>query len=212
MTFLRKHWFDLGGILVIGIVIFLIFNYTSMSRYEVLMWISLITLFLHQMEEYRIVGTFPGMCNKAMYNSSMPDRYPLNTNTALIINVAIGWTVYLLAALFAEKAVWLGIASLMVSLGNLIGHTTLFNIKGKTWFNAGLFTSWFCFLPVIYFFIKITRADHLATLADYLIGVPLGILINVLGVVKLIDWMKDPSTQFIFPRRCLLPKDRQLSE
>ena len=152
MFFLRKHWFDLGGVFSIAVIIFLLSNHLSLTRYEILMWVSLITLFFHQLEEYRVVGTFPGMCNSAMYKSTMPDRYPLNTNTALIINVVIGWTLYFLAALFAEKAVWLGIASLMVSMGNIIAHTTLFNIKGKTWFNAGLFTSWFCFAPVIGYF------------------------------------------------------------
>lgn len=208
MSFLRKHWFDLGGILAIGVVIFLLINYSSLSRYQVLMWVSLVTLFLHQLEEYRVVGTFPGTCNSALFNSSMPDRYPLNTNTALIINAGIGWPLYLLAAIFGEHAVWLGVASLMVSLGNWIGHTFLFNIKGKTWFNAGLFTSWFCFLPVIYFFIRITTQDHLAGVWDYLIGVPLGMVVNVLGIIKLIDWLKDEQTSYIFPRRCLLPEDR----
>jgi hypothetical protein len=53
-------------------------------------WLSLISLFLHQAEEYRYPGYFPGMVNLVMFASPQPDRYPLNTNTALIVNVVIG--------------------------------------------------------------------------------------------------------------------------
>jgi hypothetical protein len=58
MPFLRKHWFDLGGFLSIITLVFLYINYKTFSNYQVLMWISLVSLFFHQLEEYRIVGTF----------------------------------------------------------------------------------------------------------------------------------------------------------
>src|SRR5690606_22705690 len=117
---------------------FVYISYPELSRYQLLMWLSLVSLFFHQMEEYRIVGTFPGMINRVMFKSNIPDRYPLNTNTSFIINVVLGWTIYLLAAIGAEQAIWLGMATILVSLANIIAHTFLFNIKGKTIFNAGL--------------------------------------------------------------------------
>jgi hypothetical protein len=117
--------------------------------------VSLVTLFFHQLEEYRIAGTFPGMINHVMFHSEMPDRYPLNSNTALIVNVVIGWLFYFLAALLGEKAIWLGLAIILVSLGNFIAHTFPFNIKGKTLYNAGMITSWIFFVPCIYFFFRI---------------------------------------------------------
>jgi len=173
------------------------------------MWLSLMTLFLHQLEEYRIVGTFPGMINKAMYHSDMPDRYPLNTNTALFVNVVIGWVLYFLAAVLAEKAVWLGIATILVSVGNIIAHTILFNIKGKTIYNAGMVTSWLLFAPCAYYFFSLIYTSHLVTMTDYFIGIPLGIIINIVGVLKSIDWMADRDTTYIFDDRNLLPADRK---
>lgn len=208
MNILRKHWYDLGGVFAIAVLAYIFIYHHTFTNYQLLMWYSLISLFLHQLEEYRIVGTFPGMINSVMYHSENPDRYPLNTNTAFIINVCIGWTIYFFAALFAEKAVWLGMATILVSLGNTIAHVFIFNIKGKSGYNAGMFTSCLFFLPCIYFFFSIIYTQHLVTPKDYAIGIPLGIIINAVGVLKVIDWMKDENTSYIFDNRNLLPKNR----
>ncbi|MEO8759287.1 MAG: HXXEE domain-containing protein [Bacteroidia bacterium] len=209
MNFLRKHWYDLGGFLSIIVLMYVAFNFHYLTKYQLIMWLSLASLFFHQLEEYRIVGTFPGMLNTAMYKSATPNHYPLNTNTSLCINVTVGWLCYFLAAIFAEKAIWLGIATILISAGNIIAHTFLFNIKGKTFYNAGLATCWLFFAPCVYFFFSIGCNEHLITKTDYLIGIPLGIILNVVGVLKLIDWLADKNSSYIFDDRNLLPKDRK---
>ncbi len=209
MNFLRKHWYDLGGLFAIIIVTGLFYFHNGMTNYQLLIWLSLVSLLFHQLEEYRIVGTFPGMVNRVMYKSNLPDRFPLNTNTSVYINVLVGWTTYFLAALFAEKVIWLGIATILVSLGNTIAHTSVFNIKGKTIYNAGLATSWLFFAPCIFFFFSIIHTDNLVTSLDYFIGIPLGIVLNVVGIIKLIDWCADRNTNYIFEQRNLLPQDRK---
>jgi len=153
MNFLRKHWYDLGGFLSIVVLAYLFICRHNLTNYQLVMWLSVVSLFFHQLEEYRIAGTFPGMLNIVMYNSKAPDRYPLNTNTSLIINVFVGWLFYFLAAILAEKAVWLGLATILISVGNIIAHTVLFNVKGKTIYNAGMATSWFFFCTLCLFFL-----------------------------------------------------------
>lgn len=208
MNILRKHWYDLGGALGLIVAGFVLSSHHSLSLYQLLMWVSLISLFLHQLEEYRIPGTFPGMINRVMYKSDLPDRYPLNTNTSLVINAGIGWTMYLLAALAGEKFIWLGMATILVSLGNFVAHTFIFNIKGKTIYNAGMATSWLFFAPCVFFFFKIIHEEHLATALDYLIGIPLGLLINTFGILKMISWLSDRNTSFTFRKNQLLREDR----
>lgn len=208
MTFLRNHWYDIGGILGI-ITLILVFFIPPASPYQLLMWLSLVSLFFHQLEEYRIAGTFPGMINRVMFQSEHPDRYPLNANTSFVINVLIGWSLYLLAALAGERLVWLGMAALLVSLGNVIAHTLVFNLKGKTIYNAGLATSWLLFVPCIFFFFKIIHDENLVTITDYLIGIPLGLVINIAGVLKPITWLADKNSLFVFKDRNLLPPDRR---
>jgi hypothetical protein len=208
MKFLRDHWYDLGSIPAVGILIWLGAFHPILTPYQLLMWLSFVSLLGHQLEEYRIAGTFPGMLNRVMFHSDRPDRYPLNSLSAFLVNVAMGWTVYLLAALLGERAIWLGLACIMVSLGNIIAHTLLFNIKGRTLYNPGLATSWLFFAPCVYFFSRTTDNGHLITLTDWLVGLPLGVALNVIGIFKLIHWLADRNTPYIFPRRNLLPVDR----
>ncbi len=148
MNFLRNYWYDIGLVLALGVGVFLFINKPGGLSW--LLWVSLISLFLHQFEEYRYPGYFPGMLNSVLFSSKHPDRFPLNSNTSFIVNVVIGWLFYFLAAIFAEKALWLGIATILVSLGNFVGHSILFNIKGKTFYNPGMLTAVILFLPIYY--------------------------------------------------------------
>jgi hypothetical protein len=203
MNFMRLHWFDIGLALafVTGGIVFL----SQLSPVPLLLWVSLISLFLHQFEEYRYPGYFPGIINAAMFSSKQPDRYPLNTNTAFIVNVLIGWLFYFLAAVFAEKALWLGIATVLVSVGNLFAHTIFFNLKGKTRYNPGMLTAIIFFAPIAVYFGYLLIQGNLATLTDWIVGVILGIALNFIGILKLIDWLKDENTQYVFPKRSLPP-------
>lgn len=206
MHFMRQHWFDLGLALALIVGVYVIFG--VVSPISLLLWINLIALFLHQFEEYRYPGYFPGMMNSVMFSSSQPDRYPLNANTALIVNLIVGWLAYFLAAVFGEKALWLGMATVLVSAGNFIAHTFLFNIKGKSRYNPGMLTADILFLPIaVYFFILVFRMN-LATTVDWILGFGLGIALNYFGILKLIDLLKNKSTSHIFPRRFLPPKLR----
>jgi hypothetical protein len=203
MDFMRLHWFDVGIVFALITGSFVLLN--KLNPVSLLLWLSLISLFLHQFEEYRYPGYFPGMMNTVMFSSKQPDRYPLNTNTAFIINVFIGWLSYLLAAFFGERALWLGIATILVSVGNFIAHTFLFNIKGKTFYNPGMLTAIVFFLPIAVYFGYLLIQGDLATPIDWIVGIILGIVLNFIGILKLIDWLKDENTEYIFPKRFLLP-------
>jgi hypothetical protein len=67
MNFLRRHWFDVGlayaAVVGVGILV------THQRGLALLLWLSLITLFLHQCDEYLSSGYFPGMTN-GFLNSS----------------------------------------------------------------------------------------------------------------------------------------------
>jgi hypothetical protein len=206
MNFLRWHWFDIGLALAFIVGFFLIFG--TASPLSSLLWINLIALFFHQFEEYHYPGYFPGMMNKVMFSSKHPDRYPLNANTAFIINVTVGWLTYFLAAALGEKALWLGIAAILVSAGNFIAHTFLFNIKGKSLYNPGMVTADILFLPIVIYFFILVFQGHLATPVDWILGIGLGIALNYVGILKLIDWLKDKNTSHIFPRKFLPPNIR----
>ena len=161
--------------------------------------VSLLTLFLHQTEEYVRPGGFPQMANRAMFRSQLPDRFPLNQRTACVINVGIGWSSYAAAAIAGPHALWLGIATLMVSVGNVVAHTLIFNIRGRTLYNPGLATCWLLFVPVIVWFTVIVVRDELVGPVEAAIGLLLGLALNYLGVLRLIVLLGDPETPYAFP-------------
>ena len=203
MNFMRQHWFDVGLAFAFIVSGFLLIS--KLNPLSLLLWVSLISLFLHQFEEYRYPGYFPTMMNTVMFSSKQPDRYPLNTNTAFIINVFVGWLSYFLAALLGEKALWLGIATILVSVGNFVAHTFIFNIKGKTWYNPGMLTAVLLFMPIAVYFFYWLIQGNLVTLTDWILGIVLGVVLNYMGILKLIDWIKDENTSHIFPKRFTLP-------
>jgi len=205
MNFLRQHWFDVGLALAIVVGALLLIFGRGLPNLSLLLWLSLISLFIHQFEEYRYPGYFPGMVNAVLFASPQPDRYPLNSNTSLIVNVAVGWLVYLLAALIGQAALWLGIAAILVSAGNIVAHTFLFNIRGKTLYNPGMLTALLLFLPIVTYFCYWVIQANLASALDWGLGIFLGLALNYIGILKLIDWLKDANTPYRFPQRCLIP-------
>ncbi len=204
MNFFRYHWFDVG--LALTVILIVMLSRSNLTGMGLLLWLSLGSLFLHQIEEWRFPGYFPGMANEVMFQSDAPDRYPLNANSGMIINVFLGWGSYLLAALFWKEAFWIAIATMVVSVGNIFAHTIIFNSKGKTLYNPGLLTSWLLFAPVVYFFIEITTQDTLAASTDWVIGIILGLLLNYFGIYKMILWLADRNTPYIFSGRFLKPR------
>lgn len=206
IKFFTFHWFDVAVVLALSLCGALIFF--KPNGMELLLWISLGSLFLHQFEEWRYPGYFPGMVNKAMFKSDMPDRYPLNANSGMLVNVVLGWGGYFLAAIFWRRAIWLAIATILVSVGNIFAHTIIFNIKGKTLYNPGLITSWILFAPIVYFFFNLVITENLASPVDWFIGITFGIALNYFGVYKMIIWLADKDTPYVFSKRFLIPSER----
>lgn len=205
MPFLRKHWFDLGGVLALGLGAWLAAHYRTWPAFTLLGWLNLLALLLHQVEEYRWPGYFPGMLNRTLYASPTPDRYPLNPPTALLINVGVGWGSYLAAAIAGPRLPWLSLAALTVSAGNVVAHTLLFNLKGRTWYNPGQATAWLLFAPLLGWLGYLAARQPVATPGQWALGVALGAALNYLGVLKLIDWLADPQSPYRFEARQLLP-------
>ena len=202
MNWLRHHWFDLAPFLAVIILIGLyVFQIQGLS---LLLWINMVALLFHQFEEYRYPGYFPGMLNVVMYRSKFPDRFPLNAQTSFIVNVLIGWTTYLLAALYGSYLLWLAIAAILISAGNVIAHCFLFNLKGNTFYNPGQLTSILLFIPISIFFFYFLITRNLGSTFDYFFGISLGVLLNVVGILKTIDWMKDEYSSYPFEQRQLL--------
>jgi len=198
MDYFRRHWYQVGFVIAIILSGSLIIWHTHISDFRVLLSISLITLLIHQFEEYQLPGYFPRMLNTAIFRSQQPDRFPLNTNTALVINVGLGWLLYILAIFLGQNAIWLAISTIVISAGNVIAHVFVFNIKGKTVYNPGMLTSLVLFLPMTAYFFVFLSMRHLIYPSTFIVGVLLGLLVNYFGVIRLITILGKKDTTYIF--------------
>jgi len=62
-------------------------------------------------------------------------------------------------------------------------------------------TSILLFLPIAGIFLLLVIHGQLATPLDWGAGIVLGIALNYLGIIKLIDLLKNKATRYIFPKR-----------
>jgi hypothetical protein len=60
------------------------------------------------------------------------------------------------------------------------------------------------FLPLVAWFLVAVLGESLATTADWIIGIVLGLVLNYVGILKLIEWLGDRETAYIFPQRCMI--------
>ncbi len=199
MRFMERHWFDVGGVLGIILAVWLILAGSSMTTLTLLLWLSLLSLFAHQVEEWRWPGWFPGMLNVVLFRSQDPWRFPLNVRSGLAVNVAVGWVGYALAAVLGERALWLALATIMVSIGNCVLHLLVVPIRGRMPYNPGMVTSLVFFIPISAWFL----IEYLPTMSafDIFIGFIIGLVLNVGGVIGLIRVMEDPNAPAFEPRQ-----------
>lgn len=209
MSRFRRNWFDAGVILGLILVISWIAFRPDLETMQLILWVSLLTLFLHQFEEWRWPGWFAGMLNIGLFRSDDPDRYPLNSSSGMIVNVVVGWGGYVLAALLWSHALWLGVATFLVSIGNCCFHLIFMPIRLRIPYNPGMVTSLLLFLPVTVWFFVEGAHSGLLTAGDLAIGIPLGIVLNTLGVIGVIELLKRHDSE-PFPSRMIEPARRRL--
>ncbi|MED3535945.1 HXXEE domain-containing protein, partial [Bacillus thuringiensis] len=128
ISFFRKHWCDVGLVMAIVVLGYLVGNFGEMSEIKVLLALSFVAILVHQFEEYRWPGYFAGLFNVVIFKSDIPDRYPLNTQSAMVINILIAYVFYLLPVFF-QNIIWLGMAPILMGFFQFIWHGIFANIK-----------------------------------------------------------------------------------
>ena len=124
----------------------------------------------HQFEEYGVPGGFPCIMNAITFGEKVvPDRYPLNANTAMINNVFMTYTFYIVAIFFPD-AIWLGLMQVGQSMVQASNHVFFNNIKLKSFYNPGMASVLFLHWPIGLYYIWYVSTNGLATTSDYVIG------------------------------------------
>ncbi|MDE3236722.1 MAG: HXXEE domain-containing protein [Bacteroidota bacterium] len=190
-NFFKTKWFDIGLVISFVIIKGILMHLNKMSYVSLSLWMGFSALLLHQTEEYHWPGSFQKWINKKFYTTPRQNLYKNYDTSSFIVNVGVEWSTFILAALLAEKALWLGIAIMVFCLGNFFKHTIYYNLKAKTRYNPGMLTSIVFMLPVSVFFFWSVISDGTAGVWDYTVGIPLGIFFSMVSSVTLIEWLQE---------------------
>ncbi|OMF24198.1 HXXEE domain-containing protein [Paenibacillus peoriae] len=202
MNLLRKYWQDAGAIIGVVVCIVLLMNPAIHSDITGMLWLSFVAILFHQFEEYRWPGYFAGLFNNVMFKSDTPDHYPLNTQSAMIINVAIAYVFYLLPVWFPQ-VIWLGLAPVFMGFFQVVWHGIVVNIKAKTLYNPGLFTALLLHVPVgIWYIHEIVQRD-IPTAIDWIVGTIYFVFAVYIFIIKGNIWLKKSDSPYSFSKQQL---------
>ncbi|MGN0162508.1 MAG: HXXEE domain-containing protein, partial [Candidatus Ornithomonoglobus sp.] len=183
----------------VGLSFFMIFwGNDRLSDLQKILMASLMALPLHQFEEYAMPGGGPIVINRAFYSEQKLYRhYPGNWNSIMIVNLSA--YIFYAAALIFPKLLWLGIATMLFNLFQVLGHVFEMNIKLKTWYNPGLATTLFLFLPISVYYIYYISSAGISSGADWFFGVLMLAAILALTVILPVQCLKDKNSPYEIP-------------
>lgn len=176
MKWVFDNWAKIGGLTAMCILFYVFLMNEVTDHRANLFWLHLVTLLLHQYEEYVYPGGFKDFFNKNIAGRTRLIRLPLNDYSVFLINVIIGWSAYLYSALLSIHSLWLAYGLLGVTLLNGILHTIMFLIKKK--YNPGFITGLFIQIPfAIYFFIILNNGNTIQSITSGMVVFFLAIFI-----------------------------------
>ena len=182
-TWVNNHWARVGGVWAICIGLVLSLTELDMLHIDKLLWLHLVVLLIHQFEEYVYPGGFKIFYNTNIYNKNKVTTHPLTDNAILLVNLGIGWTVYLFAAVKGESSIFLSIGLAGITIFNGLLHTFLALLHRS--YNPGLYSSILLFIPFgSYLLYRLCTEIELNLIA-------IGIVIFLLGIFLV------PGTIFI---------------
>lgn len=203
MKFLRNHWYDAGLIPMTAAVIFLIASWPKLTVLQRLALMNFAVIFWHQFEEYRFPGGEAAITNLASQPSEdgPADRYPLNQNNAMVMNVGAAYTAYLFPVLF-PNVLWVAFMPVVFGISQVIIHGLITPRQiGNRIYSPGFCAVLFGHVPVGAYWFYYTISHGLLGLWDVVFG--LLYLFLFIGVFMLkigYGVLKSPDSRYPFPQ------------
>jgi hypothetical protein len=203
MKIIRNHWYNMGLVPLGAAVIVLIAFWPEMSVLQRLAWINFTVIFWHQFEEYRFPGGEAAITNLASQPSAdgPADRYPLNQNNAMVMNVVAAYTAYLFPVLFPQ-VLWVGFMPVVFGISQIIIHGFITPRQiGNRFYSPGLCAVLLGHVPVGIYWFYYTISQGLLGLWDVVFGA-LYLFLFIAVFMRKIGYgvLKDPDSQYPFPK------------
>jgi len=146
----NRFWQSANLFIAPVLLVIIIHFRDSMSYYQLLLWIHLPFLMIHEIEEYVLSPlSFKEFFNlKTPFGSKTDPNYPLDEGYVFQVNIVIAWPVIIIGAILANIAPWIGFSMILFELTvNNFMHTIGFQ-TGKPTYNPGLITNSVLLLPL----------------------------------------------------------------
>lgn len=177
-----------------------------LTKPQILSAANLIALLAHQYEEYQYPGYFPGQFNRGVFNSDSPRNYPLNAQTAMIINTGFAYPFYLAPVLFPKKK-WLGLAPVLLGWGQVVGHGLVIPLKSGAKYGPGFLTALLLHLPIGIAYVRALGRQSPVSQADWTKGLAGVVAGAVFGVALPNFLLRDRNSPYAFTAAQIGPYD-----
>jgi hypothetical protein len=198
MNFLRRHWYNIGLYIAIIAAIYLALAWSGVQILQRLLILNFIAMLIHQYEEYALPGGEPAIINMVVQPSDIPDRYPLNQNSAMVTNLLYSYG-FCLIPIFFPNVIWLGLAPMLAAVSQLVVHGILNNLKLKSFYNPGLGAVVFIHMPVTVYYIVYIQSNGLANIWIWIAAIVYLVFYMVICLAKLTyTWLADRNSPYPF--------------
>src|SRR5918998_2612828 len=167
-------------------------------------WFNVGALMVHQCEEYGFPGYFPGMLNAGVFKSDKPERYPLNTNSALIVNAVAGYPFYLLAVLFPKRRL-LGLAPVLFGFGQAAFHGLVPPLRAKARYGPGFLTAFFLHVPIGIGYLRTVGSERPLERGELARAAAYTLAFAALGIGAPLRLLRDEESPYRFTKRQMGP-------
>jgi hypothetical protein len=200
----RDNWFNVGAVLAVVIAGVLALSHRRLSRPRLFSALNLAALMVHQFEEYHFPGYFPGMMNGGLFKSDKPDRYPLNTNTALIANTAFGYPFYVLPLLFPKRRS-LGLAPVLFGFAQAGFHGIVPSLRANARYGPGFLTALCLHVPIGINYLRAVGSERPTSRGEWARGVVLTFVLAALGLGAPLFLLRNEDSPYRFTERQVGP-------
>lgn len=169
MKWFCRNWYWVGGAVALLTLVFLAFAWHDLDVVRRLLILNFVALLIHQVEEYGWPGGEPAVMNIALRQSDLPDRYPLNQLSAMVVNCFIAYVVYVIPIFFPDR-IWMGFAVMAFGLSQFFIHGIATNVRMHTFYNPGLGAVVLLHFPISITYIVYTWRHGLVTGMDFVWG------------------------------------------
>ncbi len=202
MSFMRKHWYYVGGVLFVALAVALAIRWGDISILQRLLLMSFMVLLVHQFEEFAFPGGFPAVMNIAWQpRGNKPDRYPLNRQTAFFVNVIFAYPGYIVPIVF-PNLIWLGLPQVLFGMAQFGVHGISINKKMHSLYNPGLLTVLFLHWPIGIYYIWYVSVNGLVQWWMWPVAIVLLAAAAFLGLYMPVKhWFADEDSPYPFSEK-----------